>query len=70
MGGVWELVEKGKGTKKYKSVVTIQSQNVKYSTGNLVSNIVISIYGARWVLELSGGSLCKLHKCLTRTDLC
>ena len=37
-----------------------QSQNsygdVKYSIGNIVTNIII-VYGARWVLDLSGGSL-------------
>ena len=27
--------------------------DVKYSIGNIVNNIVITMYGARWVLELS-----------------
>ena len=26
--------------------------NVKYSTGNIASNIVITIYGVRWLLDL------------------
>ena len=35
-------------------------RGVKYSTGNIVNNIVITVHSTRWVLELSGGSLCKL----------
>ena len=33
--------------------------DVKQSIENIVNNIVISMYDARWVLELLGGSLCK-----------
>ena len=39
--------------------------DVKSSTGNVVNNSVITMYCARWVLELSGGPLCKAHDCLT-----
>ena len=28
--------------------------NVKYSIGNIVNNIIINIYGVRWVQVLSG----------------
>ena len=38
---------------------------VRYSTGNIVNHIVVTMYGAKWVLELSGGSLCKLYNYLT-----
>ena len=33
----------------------------------MVSNVVIITYGARWVLDSSEGSLCKLYKHLTAT---
>ena len=29
-------------------------RDVKFSTGNAVNNIVINMYGASWVLDLSG----------------
>ena len=34
--------------------------DVKYSIGNIVSNIVMTVYGARWVLEISEDTLCKV----------
>ena len=40
---------KGKGIRKYRVIM--------YSIGNVVNNIVITVYGVRWVLGLSGGSL-------------
>lgn len=39
----------------YKTVIG----EAKYSTGNIVSDIVITMYGVTWVLDLSGGSLSK-----------
>ena len=48
-----------------KLVVTKRHGNTKYSIGNIVNNIVITMYGARWVLEISGGTLCKVYDCLT-----
>ena len=39
--------------------------DVKYSLGNIVSNIVITTYGARWALNSSGGTLCKVYDCQT-----
>ena len=44
-----------------------KSQDVKHSLGNLVDNMVRTMSGARWVLELSGGPLCKACDCLTTT---
>ena len=40
--------------KKYKSVITDVTTNgdVKYSIGNIVNNILITIYGVTWVLDL------------------
>ena len=49
------LVENDKGLSKYKPVITKQSWGVKYSTGNVGNNIVITVCGARWVLEILGG---------------
>ena len=39
--------------------------DVKYSTGHIVSDVVISMGGARWVLEISEATLYKVHDCLT-----
>ena len=62
----WEeiggLGEKGEGINKYKLVVTKQSWDVKYSLGNTVGTVVITMCGASWVLHLS---LRKLYKCPT-----
>ena len=33
--------------------------DIKYSIGNIVNNIAISIYSARWVLEISRGFFIK-----------
>ena len=43
MGGVQGSGLKGEGIKKYRSVVTEQSWDVKYSTGSTVNNIVITM---------------------------
>ena len=59
------LGEKCEEVEKYRLVVTKQLWDVKYSIGNIVGNIVIHVYGARWVLETSGGTLCKLYDYLT-----
>ena len=39
-------------------------RDVKYTIGDTVGNIVITMYGDRWVMDLFGGALCKLHKCV------
>ena len=33
--------------------------DVKYTIGNIVSNIVITLHGARWVMDISGETLGK-----------
>ena len=38
--------------------------DVKSSIGNMVSNIVITMHGDTWGLDLLGESLHKLYKCL------
>ena len=40
-------------------------RGVKYIIGNTVNTIVITRYGARWVLKTSQGRLCKVDDCLT-----
>ena len=35
-------------------------EGVKYSIGNIVNNIVTTVYGARWILEIYGGILGKV----------
>ena len=48
--GSGELNGKGEGIKNYNLAVTKYSQKVKYSIRNIVDNIVITIYSARWTL--------------------
>ena len=48
-----DVGKKGERTKEYKSAVTKQSHDVKYSIGNRV-NVVITMYGVRCVLDLPG----------------
>ena len=38
---------------------------VKHSTENTVNNIAVRECGARWVLEISGGPLRRVHDCQT-----
>lgn len=38
--------------------------DIKHSLGNTVNNTVITISGARWVLELLGRMLGKVYDCL------
>ena len=50
--------EKGKGIKKYKLgtnwLFKNSQRDVKYSIGNTVNNILITMYGVRWVQDLWG----------------
>lgn len=46
--------ERGEGLEKDRVVTTDQSQDVKHGAGNIVSNIMITMDGAGWVLEVSG----------------
>ena len=50
MRGVWGIGEKGNGMK----LLWKSHGDVKYGTGNIVSNILITMYGVRWVRNLSG----------------
>ena len=55
----WGLDEKCEVIKKYKLVVTDSHEEIKYSTGNIVSLIVITVYAASWILQISQGHFVK-----------
>ena len=59
--GLWVWVKKRKELRSTNWRLWGYNQNshgdVKYSIGNIVSNIVMIIYGARWVLDLLGITL-------------
>ena len=56
----WRLGEKGEGIELQNSY-----GDVKYSTGNRANNVIIIVYGARWVPDILGEPLCKVYGCLT-----
>ena len=45
----WDGCEKGKGIKSTNWLLRNSPGDVKYSMGNVVNNIVITMYGVRWV---------------------
>ena len=47
---VGEMGEKGEGIKMYK--LQNVHRDVKYNIGNIVHNIVITMYDTKWVLDL------------------
>ena len=40
--------------------------DVKYSMGNIAKNIVKTMYGAKWILEISRETLRKVYDYITR----
>ena len=46
-------MENLKGLRSTNRKLQNSHRDVKYSTGNIINDIVITMYGARWVLELS-----------------
>ena len=58
------LSPRNEGIEKYKLLVTSHG-DVKYSIANIVNTIVITMYGARCVVEISGGTFCKVYAGLT-----
>ena len=40
-------------------------RNVKYNIENIVSDIAITMCGARRAIKILGGALCKVYDCLT-----
>ena len=64
-GGFEGMGEKGEREEKVQIASYLNSHgDIKYSLCNIANNIVITMYGVRWVLDLSGWSLHKLYKCL------
>ena len=63
--GCWGLYEKDEVINKYKLLVTKTHRDVKYSTGNTVNDIAITMHSARWVVQILRGTLCKIYSCLT-----
>ena len=46
--GAGGLGEKGGGIEKNRGSVTNSHENVKYSTGNIVNNIAVTVPGGSW----------------------
>ena len=53
-GGLGDWVKKMKGLKSTNWLAQNSHGDGTYSTGNIVNNIVITVHGARWALELWG----------------
>ena len=65
MGG-GGLGEKGEGIKSTNWLLPNSHRDIKYSLGNVDNNVVMTMCGARWALEISGGqTLCKVYDSLT-----
>ena len=64
-GGLEEWVTKVSGLRSADWQLTKQSWECKVQHKKYSQYIVITIHGARWVLEMSGGTLCKVYNCLT-----
>ena len=73
MAARWEgargWVKKAKGPRRADWWLENRHGDAKYSIGNIVSNIVTTMYGVRWALDPLGGSPHKLYDCPT-TMLC
>ena len=63
-GGLGNWVKNVKGLRSTNWLLQNNHRDVRYSIGNVVNNTVITMYGATWLLDLSGGSLHKLYTCL------
>ena len=60
------MEKKDEGIEKYRWVVTEQSWGCEVSIGSIVNNVTVTMFGARWVPEISiGGTPCKMYNCLT-----
>ena len=64
-GGLGGRVRKVKGLGSTHWSLRNSHGDVKYSIGNTVSNIIITVWCASWALELSGETLCKVYDYLT-----
>ena len=57
--GGW--VKKAKGLRSTNWLLQNSHGDVKYRIRNIVNNIVLSMYGVRWVVDLLGQSLSRLY---------
>ena len=64
-GGLRDWVKQAKKLRSTNWQLQNSHGDVKYSIENIAKNIVISMYGTRWVLKISGGTPYKLYDCLT-----
>ena len=51
-------MKQGDGIKSTNWWLHHRHKDVKHNIGNTVVNIAMTLYGARWVLEISGETLC------------
>ena len=63
--GIGGLDEKGEGLRSTNWLLQNSHKDVRYSTGSTVSNIVITMCGARWALGILGETLRKVYNCVT-----
>ena len=61
----WGVDEKVKRLRSTDQLLQNIHGDTKYSIGNIVNNVIITMYGATWSLGISGEILCKVHDCLT-----
>ena len=59
--GVGEMGEKMKRLRTINWQLRNSHRDIKYSIGNIVSNIAITMYGTRWVLEILGVTPSKVN---------
>ena len=54
MGGMERWVKKVKGLRRTNWLLQNRHGYIKYSIGNIVNNILITMYGVRWLQDLLG----------------
>ena len=59
--GLWGRMRKVKGLRSTNWYLENSYGDIKYSIGNIVNNILITINVSRWVLAISGGQLYAVH---------
>ena len=64
-GGLGNWVKKVKGLRTTNWQPQNSHGDVKYTLGNIVNNITITMYCARWVLKILGGLFGSLRSAMT-----
>lgn len=65
VGGIGGLGIKGGGSKSADRELQSGPGDGESSTGTLVHDAVVTVHGARWVPDLTGGELRRSYLCLT-----